>query len=187
VVARRVSVGWLCLSLVACGEGANSRPPSVADAAVSDATPAADAGDAAPAPTVDQGPPAPPTAAAWPCYSPCSEALTLPDGSLRACDAEGLMLGCLGVLTCTDGACVEPGESPPVCDADTQCPDFQACVDARCRSTCEQTADCEGDLVCHRKVCRVPCGATTDACPEDTVCALVDGVTGFCMPAPGQR
>ena len=187
MVARRVSVGCLCLSLVACGDGARSRPSPAVDAEVADATPAVDAGDAAPAPTGDQGPPAPPTAAAWPCYSPCSEALTLPDGSLRACDADGLMLGCLGALACVDGSCVTPGQAPPACASDAECPDFQACVDARCRSTCEQTADCEGDLVCHRKVCRVPCGATTDACPEDTVCALVDGVTGFCMPAPGLR
>ena len=116
------------------------------------------------------------------CYAPCGEDLQLPDGSTRACSAEGLMAGCLGLLTCERGSCIEVGGSKPACASESECPDFQTCIAGGCYSTCERDADCPSDRGCHRKVCRSPCTVGGGECSASDQCTSGGGADGFCMP-----
>lgn len=117
------------------------------------------------------------------CYTPCRR--DLPDGAdTRVCSADGLLDGCIGDQTCTRGSCVAPGESPPTCASDVDCPFFQTCLSGGCFSNCAVNADCPTGLGCHLRVCRVACsqGTGTSACDEGQSCDSSDGATGFCIP-----
>jgi hypothetical protein len=117
------------------------------------------------------------------CYTPCLDNLQSGDKS-RACDAEGLLAGCIADKTCTNGSCVAPGAQPPSCSNDMQCPFFQTCLQGGCYSNCEINADCPTGLGCFRKVCRVPCNAELggSACDDGSACVTNDGSNGFCSP-----
>ncbi len=132
--------------------------------------------------TVEQPPDAPL------CYTPCEQDLVTDAGAYRPCPADGLMAGCVGDLTCTDGSCVPPGQPAPVCEGDIDCPVFQTCIAGHCYSDCTIDADCPSDRVCHLHVCRLACMATvTDPCPPQWACESDDGTNGVCLPlrAPG--
>jgi hypothetical protein len=146
------------------------------------------------------------------CYTPCRGGYHQPDGTYVACDADGLLLGCIDGATCTKGTCVPaaasrastssadggaPDAQPaakPVdlsslgkCDSDDDCPLFQTCLDHACYSDCATDADCHGGRVCYMKSCRVPCttaasSATTSACPAGESCTSQDGTAGYCLP-----
>lgn len=121
------------------------------------------------------------------CYTPCRFDLQGGEGPDRICD-EGLMAGCIGDALCAEGSCVTPealAQAPAMltaCRFDASCPDFQSCIAGRCYSDCEETADCRGERVCHRKACRLPCTVAGAGCPRGEHCALFDGVSGHCMP-----
>ncbi len=116
------------------------------------------------------------------CYTPCSEGMELPDGSFRTCSAQGLMAGCIAGRECVDGSCVEPGEDPPTCLTDLECPDYQRCMSGRCYSECEFDTDCSAGLSCNRKVCRVACTPAGDECGAGQFCSTTtDNSSGYCM------
>lgn len=123
------------------------------------------------------------------CYTPCRGG--------PGCSEEGVKAGCIQGLECVDGTCIAPSDKAAketkkskkgTCKSDAQCPDFQACIQGRCYSDCEQDSDCRKDRKCIRKVCRLPCKAADSECAPGTTCELVDGVTGYCKPvaAPGE-
>lgn len=127
------------------------------------------------------------------CFTPCSGPLTAADGTTRSCSDEGLMEGCVAGMTCRQGSCTpedEAGSSSVAADAgvlvaadigscqlETDCPDFQTCIDGRCYSDCTQDADCGSAQLCRRKVCR-------DACIEQDRCseASQSCSDGVCLP-----
>lgn len=113
------------------------------------------------------------------CYTPCSDDLTDSNG-FHACQ-EGLMEGCFGGLSCSNGQCLATGSEPRSCTLDIDCPDFQACLAGFCASNCENDQGCIAGAVCDRRVCRKSCSIDDDACPVDHHCDLEDGVTGVCM------
>ncbi len=130
------------------------------------------------------------------CYSPCRQGLLSADGEYRPCSAEGLMDGCIGDNVCVNGSCAPTGSTSgslvaslsqaqsEACHNDSQCPDFQTCIDGSCYSTCETDDECQDGTRCHRHVCRQPCNNTDLPCESsDRVCVPQDGVNGFCMPA----
>src|SRR6185503_4999404 len=99
------------------------------------------------------------------CFTPCSESLSLPDGTFRYCGPDGLMEGCIGGLECVQGSCVGDGVAP-TCAQASECPEHQACIDGGCWSNCNTDSDCGGGALCHERVCRASCataGATCDA------------------------
>jgi hypothetical protein len=116
------------------------------------------------------------------CYTPCEEGLVAGDGSYRPCSSEGLMAGCVDGKTCNEGSCVDPGQPPRACASESNCPDYQTCIAGQCFSNCEVDGDCSAARQCHRKVCRLPCAATDDSCPQNRFCSTTDGDTGFCLP-----
>jgi hypothetical protein len=123
------------------------------------------------------------------CYTPCKGPLARPDGTLRACSPEGLMAGCIGGSVCDKGSCIPEAmvstRSVPdsvaaklgTCEQDVDCPDYQACLGGRCRSTCSATSDCAAGAECVRTVCR-------KTCTEETLCeqAGYACVDGNCLP-----
>ena len=115
------------------------------------------------------------------CYTPCLEDIQNEDTYIT-CPSDNLMDGCVGDLVCTDGSCVLPDEDPATCDTDAECPDFQACMEGQCYSNCELNSDCGGDYECYRHVCRMPCSASEESCPDGTYCSLIDTVNGYCLP-----
>lgn len=116
------------------------------------------------------------------CYTPCEASFYRSDGTWVACSADGLMEGCLGKKVCKEGSCVGVGEERIACVGDLSCPDFQSCIEGRCVSSCTEDAQCPLNLRCHRRVCRIACEATNNACPKGQTCNTVDGTSGFCMP-----
>lgn len=117
------------------------------------------------------------------CYTPCRGDLI--DGAdSRTCSTEHLMEGCIDDQVCNDGSCVDPGQLPPTCASDVDCPFFQACLQGGCYSNCESNADCPPGLGCAAHVCRAPCSLNSGsaACPNNTTCNSFDGETGFCSP-----
>jgi hypothetical protein len=118
------------------------------------------------------------------CYTPCLTNLVGSDKS-RACDADGLIEGCVGGKECKAGSCVNPGDDPPKCDNEMQCPFFQTCLEDHCYSNCQVNADCPPGTGCFRKVCRVACNAEVggSACPPGSSCVANDGSNGFCSPS----
>jgi hypothetical protein len=116
------------------------------------------------------------------CYSPCEQGLSLADGTYVACGQDGLMARCLDGKECVGGSCVAHGATPPDCQIESDCPDFQTCIQKRCYSNCQTNQDCSGDRVCFRHVCRKPCSSAQDVCPAETACVIRDGDTGYCMP-----
>lgn len=119
------------------------------------------------------------------CYTRCENDLVR-GGTVRTCDADGFMEGCLTGYTCTLGSCVPAGETPETCTEDAECPDHQACLsDGHCYSNCSDTLACPMGLTCDDHVCRIPCERTmgaTGSCPEGTRCDMEDGETGTCVP-----
>lgn len=127
-------------------------------------------------------PPGPPADAR--CYTRCRADLVTADGTVRRCDAEGLIEGCVGDFECVEGSCVPPGETPDGCSSDAECPDFQHCTARRCYSDCTRDSECSVGRVCDHHVCRAPCERTdtTDTCPEGTYCDSESGGGGACVP-----
>jgi hypothetical protein len=78
-----------------------------------------------------------------------------------------------------DGHGTDPGE----CARETDCPDFQTCIEGRCYSECINDDECSDGRSCVRTVCRTTC--REDARCEDPEHVCVDGV---CLPAvtPGE-
>jgi len=109
------------------------------------------------------------------CVTPCRR-------DAPGCPAWGFVEGCTGDNTCVEGSCVAPGESPPVCAMESDCPSHQACIGGQCYSTCRSDASCGGGTACHEFTCRTPCAAASDSCPTGTFCELQDATQGFCMP-----
>lgn len=72
----------------------------------------------------------------------------------------------------------------PTCVAEVDCPDFQRCLDGRCKSECVADEDCGGGTRCYRHVCRRPCTVDEARCSGGAFCRAVDSQNGFCMPAP---
>ncbi|MCK6573672.1 hypothetical protein L6V77_21545 [Myxococcota bacterium] len=121
------------------------------------------------------------------CYTACTGRYYFPNGNgpRTACPPDGLVRDCHAnaAHTCREGSCLLPDAPVPRCESDAQCPDFQTCVDAKCISTCERDADCDGDdEICHRKVCRQTCSLSDGACAVGYTCnAQGDGTTGVCL------
>ena len=123
------------------------------------------------------------------CYTPCLQGLVSLDGTERECDTDGLMLGCLSGKTCVDGRCIsDTAAQAPThaqeCSLESSCPDFQACVESVCRSTCDSDTQCDPKLRCFRHVCRVECSTIDAPCPAGMYCDTPDGNLGHCMPMP---
>jgi hypothetical protein len=120
------------------------------------------------------------------CRTRCREDYDAP-GDHRAC-IDGFIDGCVGDLACVDGSCVVPGEDPPACGVQTDCPDFQRCfANGRCYSECNTNLDCVDGYSCYRHSCRIPCqavNAASPACPSGMHCDTRDGSSGVCMPLP---
>lgn len=141
------------------------------------------------------------------CYTPCrGGGVTRVENGVEvfvACSSEGLLPGCIDGALCVDGSCVSTrggaeqkstkADAADVkfglkatCKKDSQCPDFQSCIQGGCYSDCEVDSDCRGERKCHRKACRLPCtvgnASKGAACPADTYCESTDGMTGYCMP-----
>ncbi len=122
------------------------------------------------------------------CYSPCREGLETTNGTFLPCDVDGLIATCVGDSTCVNGSCLSPEErdlgwkTSTACSFDSHCPDFQACVQGHCYSTCELDEDCRLGRECHRKTCRVRCTGVGNECGHGEFCRTEDGQSGFCMP-----
>ncbi|MHC4836861.1 MAG: variable surface family protein [Planctomycetota bacterium] len=129
------------------------------------------------------------------CWTPCRGGEIVNNaGQTVACDAEGLLEGCIGDTMCIDGSCVDPvaateelmaGEPVSPCQGDAECPKTQSCIDGGCYSDCEVDTDCNGSRVCHLRACRLPCTTPTgdgDECSPGYRCESGDGVTGVCLP-----
>jgi hypothetical protein len=119
------------------------------------------------------------------CYTPCSGNVTSEDGSVRICDDEGLLPGCLPGSVCAEGSCLPntlvggpEEETVGTCSAETDCADYQTCIDGRCVSTCVDEDDCSDGATCYRRVCRAKCTE------EDAVCDRPGFVcySGRCVP-----
>lgn len=116
------------------------------------------------------------------CFTPCTQSLTLQDGTVRSCRADGLMEGCIAGLACNQGTCVGNGVTRQACNRPTDCPEFQVCMDGGCYSNCETDLDCAGNGVCDLHVCRQTCDATATACERGFSCVTIDGNDGVCKP-----
>jgi hypothetical protein len=120
------------------------------------------------------------------CYTPCTDDWIDDNGEPHTC-ANGLMLGCLNDYVCNDGSCVKPGDPPPSCATDLDCPDYQVCVGGgagptgRCYSNCDATADCDPGMACTQHACRQTCDTAANTCGTGMTCRLVDS-TGACFP-----
>jgi hypothetical protein len=118
------------------------------------------------------------------CYTPCSGSFTDADGVYRVCSPEGLLEGCLEGAACVDGSCVPVVDGAPAaavgaCAGETDCPDFQTCLDGRCYATCEKGGECAPGYGCVRHVCRKECTDTAE-CEGELVCR-----EGACLPTLG--
>ncbi|MEQ9504588.1 MAG: EB domain-containing protein [Deltaproteobacteria bacterium] len=126
------------------------------------------------------------------CYTPCANDVVEDDGTVRRCSQEGLMDGCVGDAYCDRGSCVPRigmttsglKMAPGTCAIETDCPDFQTCIQDRCYSNCDDDSECPNGKQCHRKVCRDTC-ADDDPCPSDRLACSFEGV---CLPLtpPGE-
>lgn len=70
----------------------------------------------------------------------------------------------------------------PNCSSDTDCPDWQACIQGRCYSNCKTNADCCGGMKCYKYVCRMPCTPTSSTCNKEEVCQSTGQSNGYCVP-----
>lgn len=152
-------------------------------------------------------PPSDPT-----CYTPCRGDLKGADGTVRACSHDGLMEGCIDGAICRAGTCVLPVAraaleggnvvsqaqtaavdggtgavdaglpTPGACADDSQCPQFQNCIQNQCYSDCSVDADCNAGRSCYQHACRIPCSTSGAACPANYACDSLDGQNGYCMP-----
>jgi hypothetical protein len=116
------------------------------------------------------------------CYTPCSQSLTMPDGTFRYCSDDGLMEGCIAGLECVQGSCVGDGELPGACSDAVDCPSHQTCIGDLCLSNCDLDSDCSDGTACHERVCRSLCTSTSSSCANGFICNTSDGVDGVCMP-----
>jgi hypothetical protein len=115
------------------------------------------------------------------CYSPCRQDLIGLTDDVRVCGADGLLEGCVGDKTCTDGSCLAEGESPKSCESDIDCPYFQTCLEGGCYSNCDSNAECPAGRGCYKRVCRIPCQSDREECPTGYTCESGDGQNGFCV------
>lgn len=119
------------------------------------------------------------------CFSPCRGDVLAEDGSLRSCQPNGLLKGCLGEQICFQGSCTPPGAPNAImhavgeCARESECPAFQTCIEGRCYSTCGAgLGDCLGETeICHLQVCR-------ESCDQDAACERSGYAcfTGVCLP-----
>ncbi|MCP4502826.1 MAG: hypothetical protein GY822_23040 [Deltaproteobacteria bacterium] len=116
------------------------------------------------------------------CHTPCSDHLDLPDGTFRFCSSEGWMEGCIAGLVCTQGSCLEEGETPATCEVASECPGYQACIMGLCRSNCSGDTDCAEGARCDSYVCRKECTTTESSCGAGERCESSNGLGGVCMP-----
>lgn len=118
------------------------------------------------------------------CHTPCQADLVDENGQTRACDADGLLDGCIGGRECNQGSCVEPGQPKPTCTSDVECPFFQVCLQGGCYSNCDSHSDCPAGMGCYQKACRIPCQSTKGGsnCPAEWSCTAPDGENGYCTP-----
>lgn len=122
------------------------------------------------------------------CYTPCQGGFTNAEGQYVPCSDEGLLEGCIDSASCLNGTCVSSAARRSdlvlgACEVDSDCPDFQVCIDNQCYSDCTVDADCRGNRQCHRAACRLPCStADEDPCPAGSACSVIAGDEGFCMP-----
>lgn len=117
------------------------------------------------------------------CYTPCSDSFTDAEGEFHGCSSDGLMEGCFGDTTCTEGQCLNDPENVMNCVDSSHCPDFQDCVAGRCMSNCLQDGDCITGAICSRAACRMTCDSPS-ACAAGIESCVPDGLTGdgLCMP-----
>jgi hypothetical protein len=138
---------------------------------------------------VEQSVAPPPVPAEKTCYTPCSRDLVAQDGSVKKCESDGLLKGCIAELECTDGSCVKPGEDPSACEKEMDCPVYQTCIQGHCYSNCETNADCQDGRTCYKHVCRQVCDLEgQNPCPRSYACSSSDGENGVCLPVakPGK-
>ncbi|MEL6181840.1 MAG: hypothetical protein AAFS10_22965, partial [Myxococcota bacterium] len=116
------------------------------------------------------------------CYTPCSEGFDTDDGRYVPCPADGLMRGCFGTSSCTEGQCLQANAELRTCANELDCPDFQTCLAGTCGSNCDTSEDCVAGSSCFRHVCRNNC-TVADAdqvCGSSSYCHLIDGESGVC-------
>ncbi len=86
---------------------------------------------------------------------------------------------------CLGGSCAALcGVREGHCGNDSECPDFQVCVEGQCFSNCDSDTDCPLPGKCYRHACRLPCSTTGAACPTGRSCVSTDGTGGWCLPTP---
>ncbi len=95
------------------------------------------------------------------------------------------MEGCIDGATCVDGTCVANARAKALragktCRGDTDCPDFQTCIEGGCYSDCTEKDQCGAGMTCHKRVCHKLCETANPACGEREYCASDDGVSGVC-------
>jgi len=116
------------------------------------------------------------------CWSPCDNDLWDEDGRVHRCEADGLIEGCVGDLTCDQGSCVPPdllarGPVVHACEGDACVQRFEL-GDARltedeCRNDprcCLDAAGCPDHQVCIRGGCYSDCDADGDCSVEGARC-----------------
>ena len=118
------------------------------------------------------------------CYSPCVTNVDLTGGGSAPC-IDGLFEGCKDPKTCKEGECLAAGETRKSCKVDSECFDWQVCIQNNCYSNCDANADCAAGQACHRHACRQQCtsSSATTSCPAGTQC-VGDGTLGFCLAQP---
>ncbi|MFO0595933.1 MAG: hypothetical protein U0228_11525 [Myxococcaceae bacterium] len=117
------------------------------------------------------------------CFTGCGGDITQADGGVRVCTADRVIEGCLEGRSCVQGSCVAPGENPPTCAEDLDCPPFQVCLTGGCYSNCDSNSDCGSGFGCYRHACRPSCVVSgTTPCPSGAACTSDDGQNGFCTP-----
>jgi len=123
------------------------------------------------------------------CFTPCRDDYIKSDGTFIKCSSEGLMSGCYFGTTCVNSTCVaavggilKADEPAGICEKETDCPDFQTCLEGLCGSNCQKDGDCSSAYKCYRKVCRQKCAPNeSNSCNEEKYCKSVDGNEGVCM------
>ena len=120
------------------------------------------------------------------CVTPCRSNLVEESGT-RFC-VDGFFEGCLDGQTCDKGSCVPDGDAANICFQDSDCPDFQLCMQGYCYTECGQDSACASGEVCHKRVCRQRCTLSdTESCSDGLVCSdSDDGQTGYCMRLPSE-
>ncbi|MEO1268221.1 MAG: hypothetical protein AAFX99_08990, partial [Myxococcota bacterium] len=119
------------------------------------------------------------------CVTPCSSDYISSDGTIVQCNTDGLLEDfCPSGKTCIEGSCVGLGQEPRTCLVNTDCPEYQSCLNGQCYSECKVHEDCatiDPSMVCETYTCRFPC-TDADPCPVGMTCNLTEGATnGVCI------